>query len=66
MTDGSWRKSSHSGEDGDHCVELAWAPEGVAVRDSKAPKAGHLLMSRSAFRLAVASINNRRVLVPGR
>nr|WP_203596255.1 DUF397 domain-containing protein [Actinomadura bangladeshensis] len=31
-----WRKSSHSDAEG-QCVEAAARPEGVAVRDSKAP-----------------------------
>jgi uncharacterized protein DUF397 len=48
----TWRKSSHSGgggEDGQECVEVARLPEGVGVRDSKAPEAGHLFLSRAAF-----------------
>ena len=33
----TWRKSSHSGSNGD-CVEVGWADtEDVAVRDSKHP-----------------------------
>ncbi|WP_084338762.1 DUF397 domain-containing protein [Actinomadura oligospora] len=53
-----WRKSSHSSDKGDDCVELAWTCEGVALRDSKAPEAGNLLMSRDAFRSAVALIRS--------
>ncbi|WP_192759411.1 DUF397 domain-containing protein [Actinomadura algeriensis] len=32
-----WRKSSRSTNNGGHCVELASAAAGVAVRDSKDP-----------------------------
>ncbi|MBX6750487.1 MAG: DUF397 domain-containing protein [Micromonosporaceae bacterium] len=31
----AWRKSQHSHADA--CVEIAWDPEGVRVRDSKHP-----------------------------
>jgi hypothetical protein len=31
----SWRKSSYSGNTGGNCVEIAFAVEAVAVRDSK-------------------------------
>lgn len=37
----SFRKSSHSDHD-QNCVEIADLPYGAAVRDSKAPEAGHL------------------------
>ncbi|SPT50369.1 DUF397 domain-containing protein [Actinomadura madurae] len=50
MTYPEWRKSSRStsGTTGD-CVEVAALREGVGVRDSKAPGAGHLLLSRRGF-----------------
>ncbi|GAA4377061.1 DUF397 domain-containing protein [Actinomadura verrucosospora] len=44
-----WRKSTHSDETGGHCVELAALPYAVAVRDSKAPDAGHLALTPRAF-----------------
>ncbi|GAB1334865.1 DUF397 domain-containing protein [Streptomyces sp. E-15] len=31
----SWFKSSHSGGDGDNCVEVAMRPGAVHIRDSK-------------------------------
>ena len=33
-SDGTWRASTRSGGNGD-CVEVAWVPGVVAVRDSK-------------------------------
>ncbi|MEO3820789.1 DUF397 domain-containing protein [Plantactinospora sp. B24E8] len=33
-SDGSWRTSSRSGSEG-NCVEVAWSPGAVRVRDSK-------------------------------
>jgi hypothetical protein len=45
-----WRKSSHSGDQGE-CVEVAAFPSGaIAVRDSKNPEGPHLTLSRRAFR----------------
>jgi hypothetical protein len=45
-----WRKSSHSGDNGGQCVELASLPGIVAVRDSKNPQGGALVFPRGAFR----------------
>lgn len=45
-----WRKSSHSGDQGE-CVEVAALPTGaIAVRDSKSPDGPRLTLSRRAFR----------------
>jgi hypothetical protein len=49
----TWRKSTFSSDNG-ACVEIAVLPDcTVAVRDSKKPSAGHLILSRQAL-LAVA------------
>ncbi|GAA4323357.1 DUF397 domain-containing protein [Actinomadura luteofluorescens] len=45
----TWRKSTHSDETGGQCVELAALPHAVAIRDSKAPDAGHLTLTPHAF-----------------
>lgn len=47
----TWRKSSHSGNEGD-CVEVAIART-VGVRDSKARAAGQLTVSRQAWSAAL-------------
>ncbi|SFA83102.1 protein of unknown function [Amycolatopsis marina] len=46
-----WRKSSHSGggQNGD-CVEVAFAGSAVALRDSKAPNAGVLVVAPAAWK----------------
>ena len=44
----TWRKSSRSGG-GAQCVELANLPVGAAVRDSKSPDSGHLVLAPAAF-----------------
>lgn len=45
----AWRKSSYSASNGGNCVELAQAASGIAVRDSKHPDAGVLLLSGRGF-----------------
>ncbi|SFN97347.1 protein of unknown function [Actinomadura madurae] len=47
----TWRKSTYSGGSSTQsdCVEVARISGGVGVRDSKAPGAGHLLLSRRGF-----------------
>lgn len=46
-----WRKSSHSGDTGGECVEIAALPTGaIAVRDSKNPNGPHLTLTRHSFR----------------
>jgi len=42
----TWRKSTHSNGAGGNCVEVADLTPEIAVRDSKAPNAGHLSFSR--------------------
>jgi hypothetical protein len=45
-----WFKSSYSGSGGTSCVEVANLPDGGrAVRDSKNPDGGHLVLSRSVW-----------------
>ncbi|MEU5884676.1 DUF397 domain-containing protein [Spirillospora sp. NPDC047279] len=45
-----WRKSSHSADNGGDCVEVASQPGIVAMRDSKDPDGGVLLLPRDTFR----------------
>jgi hypothetical protein len=42
-----WQKSSLSGPNGGPCVEMAKAPDGVYVRDSKDPSGPVLRFTRS-------------------
>jgi len=51
-----WRKSSHSGDNGGDCLELAAPPGMVAVRDSKDPEGGVLLFPRETFRAFTAAL----------
>ncbi len=46
----TWFKSSHSeGQEHSTCVEVAFAPDVTAIRDSKAPEAGHLTVPHPAW-----------------
>jgi hypothetical protein len=48
-----WRKSSHSGQDG-NCVEVARDLPGlVAVRDSKEPDGAKVVISRAAWQVFI-------------
>lgn len=44
-----WRKATRSNASGNECVEVAALTEGRGIRDSKAPEAGHLLLSPGNF-----------------
>jgi hypothetical protein len=45
-----WFKSSYSGGNTTECVETAFTPSGVLVRDSKRPEFQHLVLSRPAWK----------------
>jgi len=46
-----WRKSTRSGQDGSNgsCVEVAFAGPAVAVRDSKSPDRGTLVVPAAGW-----------------
>lgn len=44
-----WFKSSYSGGNTTECVEAAFVPSGVLVRDSKRPVELHLVVSAKAW-----------------
>ena len=54
----AWFKSSHSDVDAEHstCVEVALTTQSTAVRDSKAPTAGHLTLPHNAWRAFLTSV----------
>ena len=45
----SWFKSSYSGDENQACVEVAFVPTAVAVRDSKDPSGPHFAVDASAW-----------------
>ncbi|MBA2949726.1 DUF397 domain-containing protein [Streptomyces himalayensis] len=47
--DCAWFKSSYSGGNATECVEAAFVPSGVLVRDSKRPSAPHIAVSAEAW-----------------
>ncbi|RFS86242.1 DUF397 domain-containing protein [Actinomadura spongiicola] len=50
LSTATWHKSSRSGDDGDHCVEVTSVPSVVALRDSKDPNGGNILLTHKDFR----------------
>lgn len=55
-----WFVSSHSSDNGT-CVEVAALPGRVATRDSTNPHAGHLLVTRHAFRAFARAAADHRL-----
>ncbi|MFD7655548.1 DUF397 domain-containing protein [Actinosynnema sp. NPDC059797] len=53
-----WRKSSYSGGGNTNCVEVAFAPEAVGVRDSK-NTAPRLAFTPTAWRAFVSGLSER-------
>jgi len=58
---GSWRKSSHSGYNG-NCVEAGHGPAVVGVRDSALPGSPVLEFSSGAWGRFTASLKRREAL----
>ncbi|PNG21697.1 DUF397 domain-containing protein [Streptomyces cahuitamycinicus] len=52
----AWFKSSHSGGEGNECVEIANFRTGVALRDSKLPDGSTLTVSTGAFAAFIGSV----------
>ncbi|GAA4242171.1 hypothetical protein GCM10022254_74080 [Actinomadura meridiana] len=58
LSTATWRKSRHSAHDGGACVEVANIPNTVALRDSKNPDGGHILVTREDFRHLTETLKN--------
>ncbi|WP_030107257.1 DUF397 domain-containing protein [Actinoalloteichus caeruleus] len=52
-----WRKSSHSTNNG-NCVEIATGTRWAAIRDSKNPDGGALLLGPTQYRNFLRSLKN--------
>lgn len=55
----SWRKSSYSGTQSD-CVEVAFGATCAAIRDSKDPEGGALVLSPTSFAALVVEAGTQR------
>lgn len=55
----SWRRARRSGVRG-NCVEIAQRTSTTAVRDSKNPAGGHLLVPRPEWRAFLADVKAGR------
>lgn len=53
-----WRKSSRSGSQGGNCVEVAILDQATAVRDSKNPQDGAIVISARAWQAFLESVKN--------
>ncbi len=51
-----WRKSSRSSPSGDNCVEVAFADDAVAVRDTKNPDAAMLLFTGDEWKAFIEGV----------
>lgn len=59
MSNATWRKSSKSGQF--NCVEVALAPDNVAVRDSKNPDDGHVTVTLGQWRSFLRTLDTGHV-----
>jgi hypothetical protein len=56
----SWRKSTHSNQDGGACVEVSDdIPALIPVRDSKQPNAAHLAFATASWTTFVDMLKHR-------
>ncbi|AUS81921.1 DUF397 domain-containing protein [Actinoalloteichus sp. AHMU CJ021] len=55
LTTACWRKSSHSANNG-VCVEVAGGADWAAIRDSKNPDGGALLLDHAQYRSFIRSV----------
>jgi hypothetical protein len=46
---GPWIKSSYSGPTGGNCVEVAFLPDGVAMRNSRDPEGPALIFTQAEW-----------------
>jgi hypothetical protein len=59
LSSATWRKSSYSGTNGGQCVEVARdLPGVVAVRDSKNPQGGALILTPDQWRGLLGSVRS--------
>lgn len=49
LTHAAWRKSSRSNGGGNECVEVAFVPGATALRDSKNPDGGILVLPATGW-----------------
>ena len=59
ITAARWRKSSYSGS-GNNCVEVAEVAGSRAVRDSKNPDGGHLILGAHVWEAFITDIKRGR------
>lgn len=58
MEEGQWRRSSYSGGGNTECVEVAFAPRAVGVRDSK-NSASRLAFTPTAWHAFLGGLRGR-------
>ncbi|MEY7976576.1 DUF397 domain-containing protein [Streptomyces pilosus] len=56
-----WFTSTYSGGSGTECVEAAFVPRGLLIRDSKRPSGPHLALSSTAWAEFISNVCHRPV-----
>ncbi|MFI9566431.1 DUF397 domain-containing protein [Streptomyces rishiriensis] len=60
LSEPAWFKSSYSGGNATECVEAAFVPDGVLLRDSKVPGGPRVAVSAEAWCRFVGPASRRR------
>lgn len=60
LPDARWRKSSRSSGGENNCVEVAFTPLAIGIRDTKDRAAGHLEIGTTAFAAFLETVTSGR------
>jgi hypothetical protein len=60
LSGAAWLKSSRSSGGANNCVEVAFTPLAIGIRDTKDRAAGHLEIGKTAFGAFLETVTSER------